>query len=57
MTMGGTSTVLKVRDHLAANYADPGGYEAPAGTRAEAASAADLKRDGINPEAVQPMPG
>ncbi|MGQ0506784.1 MAG: multicopper oxidase family protein [Myxococcaceae bacterium] len=49
ITMGGMFTVLKVRDRLS-GYADPGWYESPAGTVALQASAADLKRDGINIE-------
>ena len=53
VTMGGMSTVLKVRDHLA-GYADPGWYEAPAGTTATNATAAELQRDGVDPDA--PMP-
>jgi manganese oxidase len=44
--MGGMFTVLKIRDKLAAD-ADPGWYDAPAGTTASEASAADLARDGI----------
>jgi len=44
--MGGMFTVLKVRDKLAGD-ADPGWYDAPAGTTAGEASAADLARDGI----------
>jgi FtsP/CotA-like multicopper oxidase with cupredoxin domain len=54
MTMGGMATVLKVRDHLDAGYADPGWYEAPAGTEASAATTADLERDGIDPDAAPP---
>ncbi|MDB4980068.1 MAG: multicopper oxidase [Myxococcales bacterium] len=50
VTMGGMSTVLKVRDHLTGT-GDPGWYEAPAGTTATNATAADLKRDGIDPDA------
>ncbi len=44
--MGGMFTVLKVRDHLT-SYADPGWYQAPQGTVAQAASKQDLERDGI----------
>ncbi len=47
ITMGGMFTILKVRDSLT-SYADPGWYEAPAGTLAEAAPSADLARDGID---------
>jgi hypothetical protein len=49
ITMGGMFTVLKVRENLK-SYADPGWYENPKGTLASAASDADLKKDGINPE-------
>jgi hypothetical protein len=45
-TMGGMFTVFKVRDNLT-SYADPGWYRHPSGTRAEVASAAELRRDGI----------
>ena len=44
--MGGMFTVLKVREHLT-SYADPGWYQPPSGTVAEAASNQDLERDGI----------
>jgi manganese oxidase len=47
ITMGGMFTILKVRDELT-SYADPGWYDAPVGTLAEAAPAADLARDGID---------
>jgi len=47
ITMGGMFTILKVRDKLT-SYADPGWYEAPAGTLASAAASADLARDGID---------
>jgi FtsP/CotA-like multicopper oxidase with cupredoxin domain len=47
ITMGGMFTILKVRDALT-SYADPGWYAAPPDTLAEAAPAADLKRDGID---------
>jgi len=40
-------TILKVRDTLT-SYADPGWYDAPPDTLAEAAVSADLKRDGID---------
>jgi len=53
ITMGGMFTVLKVREHLG-SYADPGWYQNPPGTLASAASAHDLRRDGINPD--KPMP-
>ena len=46
ITMGGMFTLLKVRDRLA-GYADPGWYDAPAGTLATNATAAELARDGI----------
>jgi FtsP/CotA-like multicopper oxidase with cupredoxin domain len=45
ITMGGMYTNLKVRDHLESYDRDPGWYEAPPGTRAEAASAEEMKRD------------
>lgn len=32
LEMGGMFTVLKVRDHVASNYHDPGWYEHPNGT-------------------------
>jgi len=44
--MGGMLTVLKVREHLT-SHADPGWYQAPRGTVAQAASKLDLERDGI----------
>ncbi|HEY8902119.1 MAG TPA: copper oxidase, partial [Chthoniobacterales bacterium] len=47
ITMGGMFTILKVREALT-SYADPGWYETPAGTLAEAAPPADLARDGID---------
>ena len=46
ITMGGMFTILKVRDALTGT-ADPGWYEAPAGTTATTATEADLARDGI----------
>src|SRR6185369_3727034 len=49
ITMGGMFTVLKTRDGIR-NYRDPGWYEAPAGTTAVAAEAADMRRDGIDVE-------
>jgi len=42
--MGGMFTIIKVRDKLAG---DPGWYQAPKGTVASEASAAELLRDGI----------
>lgn len=44
--MGGMFTLLKVRDSLT-SYADPGDYDAPAGTRARLATSEELQRDGI----------
>ena len=44
--MGGMFTVLKIRKDLK-NYDDPGWYEHPAGTVADVATPADLRRDGI----------
>ena len=45
ITMGGMYTNIKVRDEVVRNDQDPGWYEAPPGTRAEKASAEELKRD------------
>ncbi len=45
--MGGMFTILKVRKDIDNNL-DPGWYQHPAGTVAEAASAADLRKDGID---------
>ncbi len=57
ITMGGMFTVLKVRDRLHGER-DPGWYYNPTGTLASAASAAELKRDGVNPERPAPaQPG
>ena len=47
VTMGGMFTILKVREELPADGADPGWYKSPPGTLAEVAPAEDLKRDGI----------
>lgn len=47
ITMGGMFTLLKVRDKLDDPNRDPGWYQHPAGTVAQAATAADLQRDGI----------
>jgi FtsP/CotA-like multicopper oxidase with cupredoxin domain len=44
--MGGMFTVLKIRDKLVGD-SDPGWYDAPAGSTATEATAADLARDGI----------
>lgn len=49
ITMGGMFTILKVREELA-SYDDPGWYKSPAGTQADLAPAADLQRDGIDPD-------
>jgi manganese oxidase len=49
ITMGGMFTILKVRPSLT-TYDDPGWYQHPVGTLASAASADDLKRDGISVE-------
>ncbi|WP_109261424.1 multicopper oxidase family protein [Hyphobacterium indicum] len=49
ITMGGMFTILKVRDHLNGDT-DPGWYQAPDGTQAREATAAELQRDGINPD-------
>ncbi|MBL9014096.1 MAG: copper oxidase [Myxococcales bacterium] len=45
--MGGMFTIVKVRDKLPAGGADPGWYQAPAGTTAIEATADELARDGI----------
>src|SRR5260370_7124571 len=47
ITMGGMFTLLKVRDEVAADNADPGWYRNPSGTVSEVAPDADLRRDGI----------
>ncbi|MEI9951747.1 MAG: copper oxidase [Pseudomonadota bacterium] len=47
ITMGGMFTILKVRSKLS-SYADPGWYEAPSNTVAQAAPSAELARDGID---------
>lgn len=47
ISMGGLVNVLKVRDHLESYDRDPGWYDHPKGTVANIASAADLRRDGI----------
>jgi FtsP/CotA-like multicopper oxidase with cupredoxin domain len=48
--MGGMFTLIKVRDNPAAEDGS-GWYQAPPGTQADVASAADLKADGIDPNA------
>jgi FtsP/CotA-like multicopper oxidase with cupredoxin domain len=45
--MGGNFTVLKVRDHVPEDGRVPGWYEHPPGTVAQAATSAQLKKDGI----------
>ena len=47
ITMGGMFTLLKVREEVPANNADPGWYQNPSGTVSNVATEADLKRDGI----------
>jgi hypothetical protein len=47
--MGGMFTILKVRDKLGGSNGDPGWYDAPKGTTASEATAADLARDGVTP--------
>ena len=49
ITMGGMFTILKVRDRLTGTQ-DPGWYDNPEG-EARAATAAELSRDGIDPQA------
>jgi FtsP/CotA-like multicopper oxidase with cupredoxin domain len=46
ITMGGMFTIVKIREKLQ-TYDDPGWYEYPKGTVAEAASPEELRRDGI----------
>ena len=48
ITMGGMFTILKVRDEVPADNADPGWYHNPPGTVSVAAKESDVKRDGIN---------
>lgn len=45
--MGGMFTILKVREGLGGNFADPGWYSHPEGTVARAATATELRDDGI----------
>jgi len=47
ITMGGMFTILKVRDEVPADNADPGWYQNPPGTVSDIAPDSDLKRDGI----------
>jgi FtsP/CotA-like multicopper oxidase with cupredoxin domain len=47
ITMGGMFTILKVREQLESEGADPGDYQHPAGTVADKATREELKRDGI----------
>ena len=47
ITMGGMFTLLKVREALPADGADPGWYKIPPGTQSQVAPSEDLKRDGI----------
>ncbi|WP_283244536.1 MULTISPECIES: hypothetical protein [Corallococcus] len=54
ITMGGMFTVLKVRARLD-GYKDPGWYDNPPGTLAEAAGAESLRRDGIDVDAPAPV--
>ncbi|HUR59293.1 MAG TPA: copper oxidase [Opitutaceae bacterium] len=53
ITMGGMFNILKVRDELPADGSDPGWYQSPPGTLAEAAKESDLQRDGIALAAAQ----
>jgi len=46
ITMGGMSTIIKVRDELKEGE-DPGWYAHPKGTVAHAATPEEMKRDGI----------
>jgi manganese oxidase len=54
ITMGGMFTVLKTRDRLH-GHRDPGWYDAPPATIATGARAADLQRDGIDPDRPPPI--
>jgi len=54
ITMGGMFTILKTRNGLR-GYRDPGWYDAPAATIATGARAADLRRDGIDPDRPPPI--
>jgi hypothetical protein len=45
--MGGMFTILKVRKDIT-TYADPGWYDHPPGTVADAATEEELRRDGID---------
>jgi hypothetical protein len=45
--MGGMFTILKVREGIT-SYDDPGWYRHPPGTVARAATAEELRRDGID---------
>lgn len=47
ITMGGMFSIVKVRDELESYDKDPGWYQHPAGSVADAAAPAELKRDGI----------
>jgi FtsP/CotA-like multicopper oxidase with cupredoxin domain len=47
ITMGGMFTILKVRDEIPADNADPGWYQNPSGSVSGVAPESDLKRDGI----------
>jgi len=47
VTMGGMSTLIKVRDGIT-TFEDPGWYENPEGTEAKRATREELERDGID---------
>jgi hypothetical protein len=52
--MGGMYTNIKVREKVEDYSVDPGWYQKPAGTLAEIASEAELKRDlGFLPDAIR----
>lgn len=55
IAMGGMFTVLKVREGLA-SLADPGWYAGPPDEVAGPADGAQLRRDGVNPNAGEPLP-
>ncbi len=55
IAMGGMFTVLKVREGLA-SLADPGWYAGPPDEVAGPADEAQLRRDGVDPNAGEPLP-
>jgi hypothetical protein len=53
--MGGMFTILKVREQVN-GYGDPGWYEAPWGTVSDVATEDELRRDGIDVNAIPAAP-